>query len=569
MVRLFTVALGLQCLILVVASSSRCSRLNMIVALSHMHIHPPHLPHLTELPHPHLPGPVHAARRFIFNSHHHHLNLTSLLKLNELAILSYINKTLPASAETEKSCRFDIGKATSSDISLLKQLYKLGFKLCSICDHFEAGNSTCNTVGVCPKTSLCYRGYNSDYSSHNTGSLAYLHPHAVSHGCCSSTDKKCHYQYRYKVQDSKHNTKANYTLYTCTTDVCNRDYAIHTKMSTFFDKVRQVDGAWTSWSHWSSCSLTCGTGTVSRHRSCTNPAPKYGGHSCSGSSTDTKHVTCHTSHCPRNGHWGSWGSYSECSKTCGGGHKTRHRSCNHPTPAYGGNSCHGSSSYSSTCNSNPCPVDGGFSSWSSWSSCSRTCLVGVKHRTRTCTSPAPAHGGKSCSGTLTESKSCDAGACPVWSSWFNGQCSVSCGNGTMDRIRHCSSGHDEDCPGTAFENVHCNSGPCPIDGTWGLWGSWNTCSLTCGGGQRSRSRQCDNPAPQFNGADCPGARAENGACNTQHCPVWSDYFEASPCSVTCGNGVITLQRNCTYGTKVTDCVGSAYDEKPCSNPPCI
>ena len=31
----------------------------------------------------------------------------------------------------------------------------------------------------------------------------------------------------------------------------------------------------------------------------------------------------------------------------------------------------------------------------------------------------------------------------------------------MDRIRHCSSGHDEDCPGTAFENVHCNSGPCP------------------------------------------------------------------------------------------------------------
>ena len=49
----------------------------------------------------------------------------------------------------------------------------------------------------------------------------------------------------------------------------------------------------------------------------------------------------------------------------------------------------------------------------------------------------------------------------VWSSWFYGQCSVTCGNGTTDRVRRCSSGHDEDCPGSALEHVGCNSGPCP------------------------------------------------------------------------------------------------------------
>ena len=58
-----------------------------------------------------------------------------------------------------------------------------------------------------------------------------------------------------------------------------------------------------------------------------------------------------------------------------------------------------------TINKNPCiandPVNGNWSPWSTWSSCSATCGGGKRTRTRTCTNPAPANGGKDCEGTLT------------------------------------------------------------------------------------------------------------------------------------------------------------------------
>ena len=57
-----------------------------------------------------------------------------------------------------------------------------------------------------------------------------------------------------------------------------------------------VHGAWTGWNGWSSCTATCGGGTKSRSRSCTNPKPVNGGKTCSGSSTEKP--TCNTNGCP-------------------------------------------------------------------------------------------------------------------------------------------------------------------------------------------------------------------------------------------------------------------------------
>lgn len=57
-------------------------------------------------------------------------------------------------------------------------------------------------------------------------------------------------------------------------------------------------------------------------------------------------------------------------------------------------------------------VDGGLSPWTEFESCDKTCGDGVETRTRTCTHPAPAHGGKNCVGRTHESRSCKVKECP-------------------------------------------------------------------------------------------------------------------------------------------------------------
>ena len=43
-----------------------------------------------------------------------------------------------------------------------------------------------------------------------------------------------------------------------------------------------ADGGWSSWSDWSSPSVTCGSETVIRYRECNNPTPEGGGAICGG-----------------------------------------------------------------------------------------------------------------------------------------------------------------------------------------------------------------------------------------------------------------------------------------------
>ena len=48
----------------------------------------------------------------------------------------------------------------------------------------------------------------------------------------------------------------------------------------------------------------------------------------------------------------------------------------------------------------------------------------------------------------------------VWSAWYNGHCSATCGQGTMTRVRHCSTGHQADCQGSDREHVSCELRKC-------------------------------------------------------------------------------------------------------------
>ena len=54
-----------------------------------------------------------------------------------------------------------------------------------------------------------------------------------------------------------------------------------------------------------------------------------------------------------NGDWSEWSEREECSVTCGGGNKTRNRTCTEPQ--YGGDNCTGHDTNYASCNDYPCP----------------------------------------------------------------------------------------------------------------------------------------------------------------------------------------------------------------------
>ena len=66
-----------------------------------------------------------------------------------------------------------------------------------------------------------------------------------------------------------------------------------------------------------------------------------------------------------------------------------------------------------------------------------------------------------------------------------------------------------------------------VDAVWSEYGDWTDCSETCGGGIRSRSRICSYPDVNNKGNYCVGSSEETESCNTDNCP--------GRCLVTVGN----------------------------------
>ena len=64
-----------------------------------------------------------------------------------------------------------------------------------------------------------------------------------------------------------------------------------------------------------------------------------------------------------------------------------------------------------------------------------------------------------------------------------------------------------------------------IDCQWSLWSSWSSCSVSCGRGQREKSRSTQNLA-RNGGKDCVGASRNTQSCSTsRQCPRRIPYYE--------------------------------------------
>ena len=64
----------------------------------------------------------------------------------------------------------------------------------------------------------------------------------------------------------------------------------------------------------------------------------------------------------------------------------------------------------------------GWSAWSTWGDCSRSCGTGARFRTRQCDNPRPAYGGAPCIGEREEFKFCNIEPCDVLSDFRAEQC---------------------------------------------------------------------------------------------------------------------------------------------------
>ncbi|CAG5105606.1 Oidioi.mRNA.OKI2018_I69.chr1.g2281.t1.cds [Oikopleura dioica] len=339
-----------------------------------------------------------------------------------------------------------------------------------------------------------------------------------------------------------------------------------------------VGSEWAPWNPWTPCSKSCNNGMQIRNRVCN----RVNGAPCKvlNGVKNMQFDNCNTQSCFANqSKWTNWGSWSQCGKSCDGGFRIRQRVCLRDA---GSPNCPGSNVDSERCNTEPCKkVSGPIGEWTQWSSCNKTCGIGKKTRTRTCSySPGrcrrfkledeqqcfagvktrirkciggvPGVGG--CNGSYEDSMGCNVQGCPEWNSWSDWSgCSRTCGGGLSRRSRYCRNGTG--CPGESYEEKVCQTDSCP---SWNQWGSWSTCDAECDGGFRERKRSCENGKPGQRG--CFGEYHVKAKCNTRACPRWENWAEWSECSVSCGVGKKYRYRYCN---NEGECSGDDTDSAQC------
>eukprot|EP00746_Dinoflagellata_sp_MGD_P149407 gnl/MRDRNA2_/MRDRNA2_81439_c0_seq1.p1 gnl/MRDRNA2_/MRDRNA2_81439_c0~~gnl/MRDRNA2_/MRDRNA2_81439_c0_seq1.p1 ORF type:complete len:3654 (+),score=523.54 gnl/MRDRNA2_/MRDRNA2_81439_c0_seq1:90-11051(+) len=311
---------------------------------------------------------------------------------------------------------------------------------------------------------------------------------------------------------------------------------------------------YSEWSSWSSCSTTCGVGEKRRFRHVDQIA-QNGGHACTPDAL-SEVAECQGISCEVPGQdckIGDWSAWSVCDVNCGEGQKSRSRSILQIATA-GGKGCTGLLQDFTPCQLPPCThkIDCKMGSWGAWSPCTRKCS-GFRERRREPSAIAQG-GGKGCEGSLVEAEPCNTHCqaktqdlkpqdCEFtsWSTWA--PCSSVCGDGQTSRVRSVNKpalNGGKGCTGPVTETQSCSmkcAEQASVDCTWSMWSKWSGCSVTCGGGQQTRSREILKTAAR-GGKPCVATdAAEMRGCAQTPCAEtncqWSQWSKWSGCDGRC------------------------------------
>ncbi|XP_028666607.2 A disintegrin and metalloproteinase with thrombospondin motifs 20-like isoform X1 [Erpetoichthys calabaricus] len=350
----------------------------------------------------------------------------------------------------------------------------------------------------------------------------------------------------------------------------------------------------------SECSSKCGPGYKTQDIQCMkysvskSQSEPVNSRFCGDQSKPPVREACHGDCHLTSWHYSSW---SQCSKSCGSGTRTRDSYCmNNLGRRLAERECNEKQRImTQTCNDFACPE------WvtSEWSECLVTCGKGVKHRQIWCSLNEERLTDNLCSSnTKPESVgACELAECASWQVGAWGMCTVTCGHGYQMRAVKCVAGNygetldDRECNAAARprDSQECEMPVCPeipkvfttaLPGnqrellTQWRYGSWTPCSVTCGKGKQARYVSCrDTHGGVADESYCahlprpPEISTCFSSCGQWHAGEWSS------CSVTCGQGRSTRQVICSnYHHQIEEGLCDP-DNKPsaeqqCNTTPC-
>ncbi|KFO26140.1 A disintegrin and metalloproteinase with thrombospondin motifs 20 [Fukomys damarensis] len=321
----------------------------------------------------------------------------------------------------------------------------------------------------------------------------------------------------------------------------------------------------------SDCSSHCGQGYRSLDVRCMKYSVHKGqtvpvdDHYCSDQLKPPTREPCHGDCVLIRWHYSEW---SQCSRSCGGGEKSRESYCvNNFGHRLADRECQELPRVMlENCNEFSCPI------WvtSEWSECLVTCGRGTKQRQVWCQLKDDRLSDGFCNlSTKPESlRPCELHRCASWQVGPWGSCTATCGQGYQRRAVQCVSElfsavvDDRECRGDSHpgNRQDCIVTPCLITSdpaatslpalpmaNVAQWrhGSWTPCSVTCGRGNQARYVSCRDAhneiADESYCAHLPRP-AEMYACFSP-CGEWQ-AGNWSPCSASCGHGKTTRQVSC-------------------------